>query len=94
MIKWGRGEGETLSIHVMWTRCALGLMVTNMYLCIHHMSLMSKWFLIIVYSDFWTQTKKYKLIQQENNDREKTQSRKGFPRILTLCYMSSFFVGF
>ena len=25
VIKWGRGEGETLSIHVVWTRCALGL---------------------------------------------------------------------
>ena len=25
MIKWGRGEGETLSIHVVCTRCALGL---------------------------------------------------------------------
>ena len=27
VIKWGRGEGETLSIHVVWTRCALGLSV-------------------------------------------------------------------
>ena len=25
VIKYGRGEGETLSIHVVWTRCALGL---------------------------------------------------------------------
>ena len=25
VIKWGRGEGETLSIHVVWTQCALGL---------------------------------------------------------------------
>ena len=25
VIKWGRGDGETLSIHVLWTRCALGL---------------------------------------------------------------------
>ena len=27
VIKWGRGEGETLSIHVVWTRCALGLII-------------------------------------------------------------------
>ena len=25
LIKWSRGEGETLSIHVVWTQCALGL---------------------------------------------------------------------
>ena len=25
VIKWGRGEGDTLSIHVVWTQCALGL---------------------------------------------------------------------
>ena len=25
VIKWGRGEGGTLSIHVVWTQCALGL---------------------------------------------------------------------
>ena len=25
MIKWGRGEGETLSIHVESTQCAPGL---------------------------------------------------------------------
>ena len=24
-ITWGRGEGETLSVHVVWTQCALGL---------------------------------------------------------------------
>ena len=28
MIKWGRGEGEPLSIHVVWTQCALGLSAT------------------------------------------------------------------
>ena len=28
-IKWGRGEGETLSIHVVWTRCALGRVVES-----------------------------------------------------------------
>ena len=30
VIKWGRGEGEALSIHVMWTQCALGLIDTSM----------------------------------------------------------------
>ena len=25
VIKWSRGEEETLSIHVVWTQCALGL---------------------------------------------------------------------
>ena len=25
--KWGAGEGETLSIHVVWTQCALGLSI-------------------------------------------------------------------
>ena len=25
VIKWGRGEGGTLLIHVVWTQCALGL---------------------------------------------------------------------
>ena len=27
MIRWGRGEGETLSIHVVWTQCARGLIL-------------------------------------------------------------------
>ena len=30
VIKWGRGEGETLSIHVVWTQCALGLRKTDL----------------------------------------------------------------
>ena len=29
VIKWGRGEGETLSIHVVWTQCALCLSSWN-----------------------------------------------------------------
>ena len=32
VIKWGRGEGETLSIHVVWTRCALGLTSSVLHL--------------------------------------------------------------
>ena len=31
VIKWGRGEGESLSIHVVWTQCALGLTGTLVY---------------------------------------------------------------
>ena len=55
VIKWGRGKGETLSIHVVWTQCALGLMpgarkekgtVYTKSLCVtnlsaHHLNMLS-----------------------------------------------------
>ena len=36
VIKWGRGEGETLLIHVVWTQCALGLITAVRESCSQH----------------------------------------------------------